>query len=316
MEYMPTLTMLVGISGAGKSTFVHKFTPYADILSSDDLRMELYGDVNDQEHNTEVFTELHRRCKELLRKGRSVCLDCTNISRKKRMAFLRELKNIRCKKVCILIAVPFQICCARNFARERQVPVEHLERMYKNFNVPAYAEGWDKIQISFGDYDKLPGFEFDYKTDLDRWKSIKHDNPNHTLTIGEHIETAAYLYMKSCEGKQLLNEHIFRALMLHDCGKPEVKSYYNGKGEFDPNHAHYYNHQNIGSYLSLFYLRNMKPEWDDKDILYTALLIELHMNPFIKWRDSDKAKKKDEKLFGEECIKHIEEINFFDIAAH
>ena len=61
--------MLVGVAGSGKSSLAHdlylqfsNFGNEIDIYSSDALRLELYGDENDQTHNAEVFEELHKRC--------------------------------------------------------------------------------------------------------------------------------------------------------------------------------------------------------------------------------------------------------------
>ena len=61
----PVFTMLMGLPGSGKSTFANEVVT-ADsltsvLISSDSLREELFGDVNDQTHNTEVFEEMHRR---------------------------------------------------------------------------------------------------------------------------------------------------------------------------------------------------------------------------------------------------------------
>ena len=58
--------MMVGLVGAGKSYKAQELSEEynATIFSSDELRAELFGNVNDQSHNQELFVELHKRIKE------------------------------------------------------------------------------------------------------------------------------------------------------------------------------------------------------------------------------------------------------------
>ena len=66
---MTNLIMLIGLPSSGKSTLAEKLSKEynAQILSSDQIRIDLYNNINDQEHNDEVFKELHKRLKEKLR---------------------------------------------------------------------------------------------------------------------------------------------------------------------------------------------------------------------------------------------------------
>jgi predicted kinase len=310
---MSKIYVLCGIPGSGKSQWAetHKKELNAVVHSSDSIRAELLNDENDQSKNELVFKILHQRIKDDLRAGKNVIWDSTNLSRKNRVHFIKnELKGIPCEKVCILFACPFELCLARNFARDRQVPEEAMCRMYKSFTTPTTLEGFNDVQIVWADYKNMIGFEFDIDESLNRWKCIAHDNPWHSLSIGYHM-IEAYVYMK----KQTDNEHLLAAAILHDCGKPDVKSYINSKGE-QTEIAHYYNHESISAYKSLFYLRNMYPEWSDKDILYVSLLINLHMRAHTAWEQSDKAKDKDRRLFGDDVMSDLELLYEADLAAH
>lgn len=308
----PIFYMNVGMPGSGKSHWAetHKEELNAVVHSSDAIRAEL-GNVNDQSKNELVFKILHQRIKDDLRAGKNVIMDCTSLSRKNRVHFIKnELRNIPCEKICVLFATPFELALARNFARDRQVPEEVLIRMYKNYDAVWYSEGWDDIQIVWADYKDMLGFEYDIDADLNRWKCISHDSPWHSMSIGYHmIET--YMYMS----KQTDDEHLLAASILHDCGKPDVKSYINSKGE-QTDIAHYYNHESISAYKALFYLRNMHPEWTDKDILYVSLLINLHMRSHTAWKQSDKAKDKDRRLFGDKVMSDLELLYEADLAGH
>ena len=150
----PKFIMMCGLVASGKSTKAKKLAKEhnATIFSSDELRVKMFGDVNDQEHNQELFVELHKRIKDCLRSGKSTIMDSTNINYKRRMAFLAELKNIPCEKICVVMATPYEECIRRNSERDRKVPEYVIERMYHNFNIPYWYEGWDDIKVEYDTY--------------------------------------------------------------------------------------------------------------------------------------------------------------------
>ena len=96
----PTFLMLVGLPCSGKSTKAKEYAKEynATIFSSDELRKELFGNVNEQSKNNELFIELHKRIKDCLSNGKSAIYDACNIHYKERMSFLQQLKNITCEK--------------------------------------------------------------------------------------------------------------------------------------------------------------------------------------------------------------------------
>jgi len=61
------LIMMVGLPASGKSFVAEQLAlkENATIHSSDSLRKELFGDVNVQDKNGEVFQELHNRIKPI-----------------------------------------------------------------------------------------------------------------------------------------------------------------------------------------------------------------------------------------------------------
>ena len=93
----PIFTMLVGIPGAGKSTWAKKnINTNTRYFSSDEIRKELYGDENFQGDPAEVFSVMQRRTVESLKSGFNVIYDATNVSRKNRRGILHSLpKNIK-----------------------------------------------------------------------------------------------------------------------------------------------------------------------------------------------------------------------------
>lgn len=149
----PVLVMMVGLPASGKSTIAYNLAMGNDyiVFSSDALREELYLDVNDndQTHNHELFVELHKRIKTALKEGNNVIYDACNLSSKRRVAFLQELKHIPCRKECIIAATPYEQCLRNNDSRDRHVPDDVIKRMYKSFDTPYYYEGFDYISIEY-----------------------------------------------------------------------------------------------------------------------------------------------------------------------
>ena len=62
--------MTVGVPGSGKSTYFKKMKDKENwvYISSDDIRAELFGSAQNQEHNQEVFQEMRKRSAEAIQK--------------------------------------------------------------------------------------------------------------------------------------------------------------------------------------------------------------------------------------------------------
>jgi predicted kinase len=286
--------MLIGLPASGKSTYAITLAKKENALiySSDNLRMELYNDINNQDNNAEIFKILHSRIKEALRLGKNVIFDATNLNYKKRKAFLDELKKINCVKDCYLIATPYEKCVEQNSKRDRKVPEHVIKRMYKNIFIPQYYEGWTTIHIIKNFNEDVFDINDLFNNKLNGLNIISQDNPHHTLTIGKHCLKCMHNIENICD-----NVELSMAGLFHDIGKLFTKEFKNTKGE-DTEIAHYYNHMNVSAYLSLFYL-NFNDETNLKIIKY----IQWHMQPFFI--DSEKAKNKFIRLVGEDCYNKL-----------
>ena len=306
---VPKFIMMCGLVASGKSTKAKEFAKEynATIYSSDALRKEMFGDVNDQGHNQELFTELHKRIKDCLKSGKNAIYDACNVNYKRRMAFLAELKKIPCEKICVLMATPYEECLRRNAERERKVPSYVIERMYRFIDVPWYYEGWDDIQIEYGEYENYFGWPWDWAEKADDYNQ---HNSHHALTLGEHCRQTVRNADKICaEDRPITSTEIRYAALLHDEGKIFTQTFKNNKGEITEQ-AHYYNHERVGSYDSLCYeIRCCN--------LYVATLIRWHMQPYFWEKDNnEKLHNKYRHLWGEELYRDIMRIHAADKAAH
>lgn len=305
----PVLTMMCGLVGSGKSTLARELAQEinAIIFSSDELREEMFGDVNNQDNNTELFHELHKRIKDCLKSGNNAIYDATNISSKRRRAFLQELNKINCTKKCVIVATPYEQCLENNRNRNRKVPEYVIENMYKHWDTPYWFEGWDYIDVNY-----WPGYTkkkiYDW---VSKYMDYNQDNPYHTLTLGQHCFNAAYYFYKNMTNNKLL---LSCAAAAHDNGKVFVKKFENAKGEHT-NIAHYYNHENVGAYNALFFDYGF-----NVDILDISILVNLHMMPY-NWESQNnetelKLRRKYYKLWGAETYNNVIMLHESDKAAH
>lgn len=298
---------MVGIAGSGKSSYAAQLEEDGYIIhASDKVRAEL-GDETDQSRNEEVFDILYKRVKEDLMAGKNVCLDATNLNRKRRCHLCRMIKRISCYKKCVVIATPIEECITNNASRERQVPIDVIIRMHQNFQMPTKAEGWDEVEVVYTkpEYEGYYGDPFAYIEEL---KEYDQGNSHHKLSLGTHMMRAGNWYLAN-HGSF---DDVALAAYMHDIGKPYCRTEINMKGEVD-GEIHYYNHHQAGCYNSLFFSMEDFP-WIDKQNV--ALLIELHMRPHLEYKASEQKLQKDTALFGEQTISDVYKIHDCDLAAH
>lgn len=234
-----------------------------------------------------------------------VIVDSTNLSRKRRIAFLKQFNN--CEKRATVFAIPFEVCCEHNSSRERTVPQCAMDRMYRSFEPPHWAEGFDKINI----------ITFDNLVSIDdilmENAKCEHDNPHHRLSCGMHCYAAAdYIRIKygDCEDIFINDNYLilYLAAKYHDMSKYKVKVFHNMKGEPTID-AHYYFHQNVSAYD---FLAHFKGFLSIEKLILIANLISNHMVFFESGAAIDKKKK----LYGEEFWKLLEIVHEADLAAH
>ena len=88
------LVIMCGIPASGKSTVAKLFN--SNIVSTDSIRKELFGDESIQGNGVEVFSLAYSRIRNYLSLGENVVFDATNITIKSRAQIFQNLKEEEC----------------------------------------------------------------------------------------------------------------------------------------------------------------------------------------------------------------------------
>ena len=297
----PTLILLVGVPGSGKTTYAKTITgPHDNTihLSSDQIRKELWGSEEIQGDNNEVFSLMQSKAIEALNDGLSVVYDATNVTRKDR-SYIISLCPKFIKIEAHVVWAPIETCIRRDAARSRTVGKAVIDKMLKRFQAPYYDEGIDEIKVILPDKFN----QQDYRDEVLDDMKIPHDNPHHALNIYDHcFEAGAHISRYIYNNKNYMHKCLVDPAIYHDIGKPYTKSFKDSKGN-PCDTAHYYQHQCVGSWMSYGL-----PEALHDDRATRAWLISTHMDPYLNTKYYNRLPKYLKEL--------VDKLHEADKAAH
>lgn len=152
----PILFMPIGTSGCGKSTYFDTTGAGVEYFSWDKFRLDEYLDGEEHlmdpedayriafERSVEDkgFTQkANREFIELIKEGRDVYVDNTNLSKKRRNFFVTEARRRGYYTTAILFPIQFDALIARQISREDKfVPGDAVKRQYMSMQLPWYGE--------------------------------------------------------------------------------------------------------------------------------------------------------------------------------
>lgn len=125
----PSLIVLVGAAGSGKTTLAARLFAPDEILSSDAFREAVSGDAADQRATRPAFAILHREVGRRLADGRLVVVDATNVESSARRALLLRAGAANVPATALVLALPPDLVHARNATRPgRRVDPDVVDR--------------------------------------------------------------------------------------------------------------------------------------------------------------------------------------------
>ena len=127
-----SLVVLVGASGAGKSTFGKKQFEEFEVISSDYCRGLVSNDENDQTATKEAFDLLHTIVAKRLKKGLLTVVDATNVQPEARKPLIKLARDYHAIPVAIVFDLPQKVSEERNKTREDRNFGGHVIRQQKS----------------------------------------------------------------------------------------------------------------------------------------------------------------------------------------
>ena len=112
-----SLVVLVGVSGAGKSTFARAHFKPTEVISSDYCRGLVADDENDQSATPDAFDVLHYIAGKRLAGGRLTVVDATSVQPEARKPLVDLAREHDVLPVAIVFDLPAGVCEARNALR-------------------------------------------------------------------------------------------------------------------------------------------------------------------------------------------------------
>ena len=128
-----SLVLLLGASGAGKSTFARKHFRASEVLSSDYCRYLVSDDENNQAVTNDAFEVLRFIAAKRLAGAKLTVVDATNVQPHARKPLLALAEQYHASPVAIVLNVPPATCLERNRVRtDRTLSPQVIENQYQD----------------------------------------------------------------------------------------------------------------------------------------------------------------------------------------
>lgn len=142
----PKLIMPIGCSGAGKSTYKKNNYPDVQSFSLDDCRLRWYSEDYSEAYRMSVedstfSNKANQEFFALLKKGKDLYVDNTNLSRKRRQMYITEARKRGYNIVGILFLSSLNTVISRQKSRtDKSVPESAVIQHYNALQYPSYGE--------------------------------------------------------------------------------------------------------------------------------------------------------------------------------
>ena len=143
------VTVMSGLPGAGKSTWVESDGPDCPVISLDALRRSMKVDPGDEQGR--VVAKAKDQAREYLRRGEDFVWDATNLSRSLRRSLLALMFDYDARVHLVYVEASADRLRAQNRRRPHPVPDAVLDRLLQRWEVPDHTEAHRLTFVVDGD---------------------------------------------------------------------------------------------------------------------------------------------------------------------
>ncbi len=142
-QYRCTVTMMSGLPGSGKDSWLAAHRPDLSVVSLDVVRNDL--DVEATADQGEVIQEARERCREHLRASRSFAFNATNLLRVTRRRWIDLFADYEARTEMVYVEPPFPVILEQNRRRGHPVPERVIRALAEKCEPPTFTEAHELL---------------------------------------------------------------------------------------------------------------------------------------------------------------------------
>ena len=137
-DFTCSVTVMSGLPGSGKDTWLKRNRSKLPVISLDDLRRELGVEPADDQGR--VTQSARERCRELLRSRKSFAFNATNTMKQTRTRWLDLFADYNARIEIIYLEPPFERLLEQNKRRTKAVPEQVIRKLAEKCEPPTWWE--------------------------------------------------------------------------------------------------------------------------------------------------------------------------------
>jgi putative nucleotidyltransferase with HDIG domain len=136
--YRCAVTLMSGLPGAGKDTWLRENRPKLPVVSLDSIRIELGVDAGDKQGT--VIQSARERCREHLRARQDFAFNATNVTRQMRQRWIQLFADYDGRIEIVYLEPPIATLLEQNKLRSDPVPEQVVLRLLEKLEPPTITE--------------------------------------------------------------------------------------------------------------------------------------------------------------------------------
>lgn len=142
----PALVVLIGPSGAGKTTWARTHFAANEVVSADALRAMVGSGEADLDASKDAFAVLDAVVAARLRRGLTTVVDTLGLDADRRRAVVASGRAAGLASIAVVFTTALDVCRARNRTRDRPVPAPALRSQFlRTAEIAVADDGFDRV---------------------------------------------------------------------------------------------------------------------------------------------------------------------------